>query len=148
LGQPIFEPLTNASKRTPGESAAPDLFFCKGPDADGTGEYTSEGFVVHKGSKARIKNANAIKGKSSGTIFSVAKNSYSTRTSGQFINLLHDASESDLSMSTSAKPSPRVVIFAGPNGAGKSTHADVILAALGIDMFVNADYSLKLGGSC
>ena len=36
--------------------------------------------------------------------------------------------------------SPRVVIFAGPNGAGKSTHADAILAALGIDTFVNADY--------
>ena len=35
---------------------------------------------------------------------------------------------------------PRVVIFAGPNGAGKSTHADAILAALGIDTFVNADY--------
>ena len=35
---------------------------------------------------------------------------------------------------------PRVVIFAGPNGAGKSTHADAIIAALGIDTFVNADY--------
>jgi predicted ABC-type ATPase len=32
------------------------------------------------------------------------------------------------------------VIFAGPNGAGKSTHADAILAALGIEIFVNADY--------
>ena len=38
------------------------------------------------------------------------------------------------------KPRPRVVIFAGPNGAGKSTHADAILAALGIETFVNADY--------
>ena len=36
--------------------------------------------------------------------------------------------------------SPRVVIFAGPNGAGKSTYADAIVAALGIDTFVNADY--------
>ena len=35
---------------------------------------------------------------------------------------------------------PRVVIFAGPNGAGKSTHADAILAALGMEIFVNADY--------
>ena len=43
-------------------------------------------------------------------------------------------------MSTSAKSAPRVVIFAGPNGAGKSTHADAILAALGIETFVNADY--------
>lgn len=38
------------------------------------------------------------------------------------------------------KPSPRVVVFAGPNGAGKSTHADAILAALGMETFVNADY--------
>ena len=43
-------------------------------------------------------------------------------------------------MPRTAKPSPRVVIFADPNGAGKSTHADAILAALGIDTFVNADY--------
>jgi predicted ABC-type ATPase len=35
---------------------------------------------------------------------------------------------------------PRVVIFAGPNGAGKSTHADAILQATGIGIFVNADY--------
>ena len=35
---------------------------------------------------------------------------------------------------------PRVVVFAGPNGAGKSTHADAIVAALGINTFVNADY--------
>lgn len=38
------------------------------------------------------------------------------------------------------KATPRVVIFAGPNGAGKSTHADAILAALGLETFVNADY--------
>ena len=37
-------------------------------------------------------------------------------------------------------PPPRVVVFAGPNGAGKSTHADAILAALGMEIFVNADY--------
>lgn len=43
-------------------------------------------------------------------------------------------------MSHTTKPFPRVVVFAGPNGAGKSTHADAILAALGIETFVNADY--------
>ncbi|GAB4087349.1 AAA family ATPase [Hydrogenophaga soli] len=43
-------------------------------------------------------------------------------------------------MPDTPKPPPRVVVFAGPNGAGKSTHADAILAALGIDTFVNADY--------
>lgn len=35
---------------------------------------------------------------------------------------------------------PRVVIFAGPNGAGKSKQVDAILAALGVETFVNADY--------
>ncbi len=43
-------------------------------------------------------------------------------------------------MPRAPKIQPRVVIFAGPNGAGKSTHADAILAALGIETFVNADY--------
>ncbi|MDO8252184.1 MAG: AAA family ATPase [Rhodoferax sp.] len=43
-------------------------------------------------------------------------------------------------MPSKTRPPPRVVIFAGPNGAGKSTHADAILAALGIETFVNADY--------
>jgi predicted ABC-type ATPase len=41
---------------------------------------------------------------------------------------------------TKTKAAPRVVIFAGPNGAGKSTHADAIVASLGINTFVNADY--------
>ena len=49
LGQPIFEPLTNALTAT-GE---PELFYCKGSGADGVGEYTTEGFVVLKGSTAR-----------------------------------------------------------------------------------------------
>ncbi len=43
-------------------------------------------------------------------------------------------------MPGSPNSSPSVVIFANPNGAGKSTHANAILAALGIDTFVNADY--------
>ena len=41
---------------------------------------------------------------------------------------------------TKIKPAPRVIVFASPNGAGKSTHADAILAKLGIETFVNADY--------
>jgi predicted ABC-type ATPase len=45
-----------------------------------------------------------------------------------------------MTMPKQIKPPPRIVIFAGPNGAGKSTHADAILAALGIETFVNADY--------
>jgi hypothetical protein len=49
LGQPIFEPLTN----TPTAKGEAELFYCKGSGADGVGEYTTEGFVVHKGSKGR-----------------------------------------------------------------------------------------------
>jgi hypothetical protein len=49
LGQPIFEPLTNA----PSSKSEAELFYCKGSGADGVGEYTVEGFVVLKGSKAR-----------------------------------------------------------------------------------------------
>jgi len=60
LGQPIFEPLTNA---TPAQGKA-ELFYCKGPQANGIGEYTSEGFVVHKGSIARIGNVASIQGTS------------------------------------------------------------------------------------
>jgi hypothetical protein len=52
LGQPIFEPLTGTLDRTNGKPQAPELFYCKGPQANGVGEYTSEGFVVHKGSAA------------------------------------------------------------------------------------------------
>jgi Domain of unknown function (DUF4357) len=60
LGQPIFEPLTNA------DTAANknELFYCKGSGADGVGEYTSEGFVVLKGSRGRTENVASIQGTS------------------------------------------------------------------------------------
>jgi hypothetical protein len=64
LGQPIFEPLTGAPKQVDGKPQAPELFYCKGPQANGVGEYTSEGFVVHKGSTARIGNVASIQGTS------------------------------------------------------------------------------------
>jgi len=60
LGQPLFEPLTNAPMAT-GET---ELFYCKGSGADGVGEYTSEGFVVHKGSKGRAEIVTSIQGTS------------------------------------------------------------------------------------
>lgn len=60
LGQPIFEPLTNA----PTGRGEKELFYCKGPGADGVGEYTSEGFVVLKGSRGRLVNVASIQGKS------------------------------------------------------------------------------------
>ncbi len=52
LGQPIFEPLAK-----PKEVAAKsdELFFCSYAGTDATGEYTEEGFVVLKGSKARLE---------------------------------------------------------------------------------------------
>ena len=64
LGQPIFESLTGTSGRFDGTDDTPELFYCKGPEANGIGEYTSEGFVVHKGSTARIEIVASIKGTS------------------------------------------------------------------------------------
>ena len=60
LGHPIFEPLTNA----PTVRGEKELFYCKGSGADGVGEYTTEGFVVHKGSKGRIEIVASIQGTS------------------------------------------------------------------------------------
>lgn len=60
LGQPVFEPLTNA----PTAMGKPELFYCKGSGADGVGEYTSEGFVVHKGSRGRAEIVASIQGTS------------------------------------------------------------------------------------
>ncbi len=56
LGQPIFEPLTNAAT----SKGDKELFYCKGSGADGVGEYTTEGFVVLKGSKARLDSVASI----------------------------------------------------------------------------------------
>ncbi len=60
LGQPIFEPLTNA----PTVKGERELFYCKGSGADGVGEYTTEGFVVLKGSRGRVENVASIQGTS------------------------------------------------------------------------------------
>jgi hypothetical protein len=60
LGQPIFEPLTNESTF----SGVKELFYCKGSGADGVGEYTTEGFVVRKGSQGRVVNVASIRGTS------------------------------------------------------------------------------------
>lgn len=60
LGQHIFEPLTSA----PTAKGIVELFYCKGSGADGVGEYTTEGFVVHKGSKGRAEIVPSIQGTS------------------------------------------------------------------------------------
>jgi Domain of unknown function (DUF4357) len=49
LGQPVFEPLAR-----PKDAVKKDeLFYCKAAGTDAVGEYTSEGFVILKGSKGR-----------------------------------------------------------------------------------------------
>lgn len=60
LGQPIFEPLTNA----PTSKGEKELFYCNGSGANGIGEYTTEGFVVHKGSRGRVESVASFQGTS------------------------------------------------------------------------------------
>jgi hypothetical protein len=50
LGQPVFEPLSLGKDVAPPQ----DVFFCKGASYDAVAEYTEEGVVVLKGSKARV----------------------------------------------------------------------------------------------
>lgn len=49
LGQPVFEPLAKA-KESVGKD---DTFYCRSSAYDAAGQYTEEGMVVLKGSKAR-----------------------------------------------------------------------------------------------
>ncbi len=50
LGFPLFEPVTS----TAGEATEEELYYCSGPDAEATGKLVEDGFVVLKGSKARL----------------------------------------------------------------------------------------------
>ena len=61
LGQPIFEPLIGVLAQVNGKNETPELFYCKGPEANAVGEYTSEGFVVHKGATARLEVVPSLK---------------------------------------------------------------------------------------
>ena len=58
LGQPIFESLTHPMS----VQGARELFYCMASGANGIGEYTSEGFVILKDSKARLEIAESKKG--------------------------------------------------------------------------------------
>lgn len=49
LGQPVFEPLAKAKE----DVGKDELFYCRSANYDATGQYTEEGLVVLKGSKAR-----------------------------------------------------------------------------------------------
>jgi len=53
LGQPCFEPLAKSKDQVKSD----ELFFCKSANYDAVGQYTEEGLVVLKGSKARAELA-------------------------------------------------------------------------------------------
>jgi len=57
LGYPVFDPVAKV-----GEAKTDEIFVCTGSGADGRGIYTQEGFVVLKGSKARIQNVPSLAG--------------------------------------------------------------------------------------
>lgn len=50
LGQPVFEPLAIAAS----QSRVDDFLHCRTASSDAVGQYTGEGMVVLKGSKARV----------------------------------------------------------------------------------------------
>lgn len=49
LGQPVFEPLAKTKEAATSE----EVFYCKSANYDAVGQYTEEGLVVLKGSKAK-----------------------------------------------------------------------------------------------
>lgn len=53
MGQPVFEPLALSKEKVTQE----DVFYCKSASYDAIAEYTDEGMVVLKNSKARIEVA-------------------------------------------------------------------------------------------
>ncbi len=57
LGHPLFEPVARVDQKTEA-----DLFFLSGSGTQGRGQYTSEGFVVLKGSVGRLENVPSIRG--------------------------------------------------------------------------------------
>ena len=60
LGHPVFDAVGKIEDSEPKELQA--RLYCKATGVDGFGEYTTEGFVVLKGSKGRVKNVNSIVG--------------------------------------------------------------------------------------
>ncbi len=59
LGQPVFDPLSKG-KVAGTESVEADTFYLRSTKYDAVGEYTAEGMVVLKGSKARIDIATSM----------------------------------------------------------------------------------------
>jgi hypothetical protein len=54
LGYPLFDEIQKPEKK--------DLLYCTGKDAEATGEYTEDGFVVFEGSTANVEEAKSAKG--------------------------------------------------------------------------------------
>ena len=57
LGFPLFSPLVSPEIKTTAQH-----YFCRGSGANGTGIFTTEGFVVLKGSQGRRKSVKSIQG--------------------------------------------------------------------------------------
>lgn len=58
LGYPVLEPVDNP------QTADAEVFFCKRTGCDASGKYTTEGFVVLKGSSGRAAIANGFESQS------------------------------------------------------------------------------------
>lgn len=56
LGYPVFAPVAKEAQ----EEDESEIYYCQQSGADGRGQYTSEGFVVLKGSVARIENTTSL----------------------------------------------------------------------------------------
>jgi len=52
LGFLILEPVQKTK-------STKEIFYCKRKEFSGTGEYVDDGFIVHKGSKAKVEESNA-----------------------------------------------------------------------------------------
>lgn len=59
LGFPLFDSVSKSDRPTTKE----EVFYCRASGADGRGLYTSEGFVILKGSVGRRENVPSIQGK-------------------------------------------------------------------------------------
>ena len=62
LGYPVFDPVSAppTEARDYVEDSGNEIYYCKGSDADGRGQYTNEGFVVLEGSSGRIETTNSL----------------------------------------------------------------------------------------
>ncbi len=64
LGYPVFEPVVKSITEDDIENEDDKIYYCKASGADGRGQYTSEGFVVLKGSIGRKQNVPSVIGTS------------------------------------------------------------------------------------